>query len=78
MILLITTTNLLSTYSMSGMVLGVLNAFSHGLLPLALAKSFSFFGGLASELLTFIKSLDMHTAQFIQCVLSHLDLIANL
>lgn len=34
----VTTTNLLSKYSVSGMVLGTLNTFSHGLLPSTLAN----------------------------------------
>lgn len=44
-ILIIITTNFSSTYSVSGMVLGALNAFSHRLFPSALAKSFSLMVG---------------------------------
>lgn len=38
--LIVTTTNLLSKYSVSGVVLGTLNVFSHGLLPSTLANRF--------------------------------------
>lgn len=44
-ILITITTNFLSPYSVSGMVLGALNAFSHGLFPSTLAKSFSLLVG---------------------------------